>query len=144
MQRLGESVKETLDIDFGSTGNDDLEPLGMFGCFDQDLQEDRATLIVATFIESVNDKDESVFWLARKVAKEVKKESALHRPRTQVWIVAKTVCYDGSKRGEDSGEFVDQGRKYISGLAQIRVVLLAEKGSSKLPSIVNACTDRMS
>src|SRR5258706_6229271 len=94
----------------------------MDGRIDQDLQEDWATLIVATFIESINDKDESMFWLARKVANEVKEERAFHRLRTQVWIIAKAICYNGSKRGENSGQFVDQGRKDIPRFAQIRVV----------------------
>jgi hypothetical protein len=62
----------------------------------------------------------------------------------QVWVVAKTVCHNASKRGEDSGEFVDESRKDISGLAQIRVIPPAEKGSSKVLSLVKAFTDRMS
>src|SRR5258706_4783933 len=113
----------------------------MCGCIDQDLQESWATLTVATFIKSINYKHKSVFWLARKVADEVKKEGAFHRLRTQVWIVAKAICYDCSKRWEDSSEIVDQGRNDISGLAQIRVISPAKKGPGKLPSIVNACTD---
>ena len=141
---MGEGPKEILDIDFGSTGDDDFEPRGMYGRIDQDLQENWATLIVATFIESVNDKYERMFWLPRKVANEVEKKRAFHRLRTQVWIIAKTICYNGSKRGEDSGQFVDQCWKDISGPAQIRVVPSAEKCSSKLLSIMNTCTDRMS
>ena len=48
------------------------------------------------------------------------------------------------ERGQDSGEFVDEGRKDIPGLAQIRVIPLAEKGSCRLLLIVKACTDQMS
>lgn len=37
----------------------------MFGDVGQNPQEDWTTLIVATFIECVNDKDEREFWVAR-------------------------------------------------------------------------------
>jgi hypothetical protein len=98
----------------------------------------------ATFVECVNDKDERYVWVARKGTDEVKEERVFHRLWCQVWVVTKTFRYNGSKRGEDSGEFVDESRKDISGLAQIRVISPAEKCSSKLPPIVKACTDRMS
>ena len=79
----------------------------MCGRVRQNIQEGWATPIIATFIKCVNDEDEGMFWLAREVAEKVKEERALHRLRTEVWIVAKAIYYDGSKWGEDSGEFVD-------------------------------------
>ena len=129
------------DIGFGSAGDDDFEPRSMCSCVRQNIQEGWATPFITTFIECVNDEDERMLWLTREVANEVKEESALHRLWTQVWIVAKTICYDGSKRGEDSRKFVDEGRKNISVLAQIRVVSPAEKCSSKLLSIMKARTN---
>ena len=66
------------DIDFRSTGDDDFEPRRMCGRFGQNLQEDRSTLVVSTLVEGVNDKDESMFWVARKFADEVKEERVLH------------------------------------------------------------------
>ena len=109
----------------------------------QNFQEGWSTPIIATFIKRINDEDESMVWFAREIADKVKEESAFHRLRTQVWVVAKAIHYAGSKGGEDSGEFVDEGRKDISVLAQIRVVPPAEEGSSKPLLIMKACTDRM-
>jgi len=40
-------------------------------------------------------------------------------------------------------EFVDESRKDVQGLAQIRVVPPAEKGTSKVVPLVKACADRM-
>src|SRR5258706_13721896 len=104
----------------------------MCGCVDQNFQESWTTPIISTFIECVNDEDEIMICLAREVTNKVKEESNLHRLWTQVWIVTKTIYYDGSKGGEDSGEFVDEGRKNISVLAQIRVFPPTEECSSKL------------
>jgi hypothetical protein len=59
MRRLGESSKGTLDIGFGSTSDDNLEPWGPCGRVYQSLQDAWTTLSVATFIKCVNDKDES-------------------------------------------------------------------------------------
>ena len=55
----------------------------------------------------------------------------------------KVFCYNSSKWGKEYGEFVDESRKDVYRLAQIRVVPPAEKGSSKLVSLVEGCTDRM-
>ena len=50
----------------------------MYGRVSQNLQEDWTVLVVTTFVECVNDKDESVLWVARKVADELKEERILH------------------------------------------------------------------
>src|SRR5258706_3490568 len=136
-------MEEFLDIDFGSAGDDNLQPRSLRGCVGQDLQETCATLSIATLVKCVNNKDESVFRLARKGADESKEERALHRLRSEVWVVAKVVCYNSSKGGKEYGKFVDKSRKDDYGLAQIRVVPPAEKGSSEVVSLVKACTDRM-
>jgi len=46
--------------------------------------------------------------------------------------------------GVDYCEFVDERRENIFGLAQIWVIPAAKKGSSKILSLVKACTNRMS
>ena len=130
-----------LNIDFGSTGDDDFEPRGLRGCIGQNLQETRATPRVTTLVKCVNDKDESVLRLARKGADEIKEESAFHRLWSKVWVFTKVLCYNGSERGEEYGEFVDESGKDVHGIAQIRVVPPAEKGSSKVVSLVKVCTD---
>ena len=79
--------------------------------------------------------------MARKGADKIKEERAFHRPRGKVWVVAKVFCYNGSKRGEEYGEFVDESGKDIYGLAQIWVVPTAEKRPSKGVSLVKACAD---
>src|SRR5258706_6055523 len=132
-----------LDIEFGSAGDDNLQPRSLCGCIGQDLQERWATSSIATLVKRVNNKDESALRVARKGADEIKEERAFHRLRSEVWVVAKVFCYNGSKRGKEYGKFVDETRKDVSGLAQIRVVPPAEKGSSKVVSLVKACTDRM-
>ena len=98
---------------------------------------------VATLVKRVNDKDEGVCWVAMKGADEVKKERAIYRPWSKVWVVTKVFCYNGSKRGRDYGEFVDESRKDVHGFAQIWVVSLAEKGAGKVVSLMKVCTDRM-
>ena len=132
-----------LDIDFGSARDDDLQPRSLCGCIGQDLQKTWATLSIATLVECINNKDESVLRVARKGADEIKEERAFHRLRSKVWVLAKVFCYNGSKMGEEYGKFVDESGKDVYGLAQIQVVSLAEKCSSKVVSLVEACTDRM-
>ena len=132
-----------LDIDFGSAGDDNLQPRSLCGCIGQDLQETWATPSVATLVECVNDKDKSVLWVARKGADEINEERAFHRLWSKIWVVAKVFCYNGSKRGEEYGEFVDESGEDVYGLAQIRVVPPAEKRSSEVVSLVKACADRM-
>jgi len=68
-----------LDIDFGSAGDDDLEPRSSCSCIDQDPQDTWATSRVATLVKCINDKGESVLWVVRKGANEIKEESAFHR-----------------------------------------------------------------
>ena len=133
-----------LDIDFSSARDDDLQPRSLCGCIGQNLQETWASLSIATLVKCVNDKDESVLRVARKGADEIKEEMAFHRLRSKVWVVAKAVGYNSSKRWEDGSEFVDECRKDVHGLAQNRVVPPAEKCSSKVVSLVKACADRMS
>ena len=74
---------------------------------------------------------------------EIKEESLFHRPRSKVWVVAKVFCYNGSKRREGYGEFVDESGTDVYGLAQIRVVPPAEKRPSEVVSLVKGCADRM-
>ena len=68
-----------LDVVFRSTGDNNFEPRSMCGRLGQSLQEDWTILIVTTFVECINDKDESVLGVARKVADEVKEDRILHR-----------------------------------------------------------------
>src|SRR5258706_2028874 len=132
-----------LDIDFGSARDNDLQPRSLYGRIGQGLQETRATLSIATLVKCVNDKDKSVLRVARKGSDEIKEERAFHRLRSKFWVVAKVFCYNGSKRGEVYGEFIDKSREDVYGLAQIRVVPLAEKSPSKEFCLVKACADRM-
>src|SRR5258706_2187204 len=130
-----------LDINFGSAGDDNLQPRGLCGSIGHDLQETWATLSIATLVKGVNNKNESVLRVARKGADEIKEERAFHRFWSEVWVVVKVFCYNCSKGGEEYSKFVDESRIDVSGLAQIRVVPPAEKGSSKVLSLVKACTD---
>ena len=98
---------------------------------------------IATLVKCVNDKDESVLQVARKGADEIKEERAFHQLQSKIWVVAKVICYNGSKGGKEHGEFVDEGGKDVYGLAQIRVVPPAEKRSSKIVSLMKVCADRM-
>ena len=140
---MGESIKEILDIDFGSARDDDLQPRSLCGCIYQDPQKAWATLSIAALVKCVNDKDESVLRVARKGADKINEERAFHRLRSKIWVVSKVICYNGSKRGEEHREFVDESGKDVYGLAQIRVVPPAEKRSSKVVSFVKAGADRM-
>src|SRR5258706_11161654 len=132
-----------LDIDFGSAGDDNLEPRSLCSGIGQNLQETWATLRVATLVKCVNDKDESVLWVARKGSDEIKEQGAFHRLRSKVWVIAKVICYNGSKRREEYCEFVNECRKDVHGVAQIRVVPPAEKFTGKVVSLVKVCTNRM-
>src|SRR5258706_5594238 len=71
IRRLGESTKEILNIDFGSAGDDNLQPRSLCGCIGQDLQETCAASSIATLVKCVNNKDESVLRLARKGVDEI-------------------------------------------------------------------------
>src|SRR5258706_6302470 len=136
-------MKETLDIEIGSAGDDDLQPRSLSSGIGQDLQETWAASSVATLVKCVNDEDERVLRVARKRADEIKKKRAFHRVRSEVWVVAKVFRYNGPKRREEYCELVDESRKNIHVVAQARVVSPAEKGTSKMVSLVKACTDRM-
>ena len=140
---MGERVEETLDIDFGSAGDDNLEPRSLCSGIGKDIQETWATSRVATLVKCVNDEDESVFRVVRKGADKIKKERAFHRLRSKIWVVSKVFCYDGSKRREEYCEFVDESREDVRGLAQNRVVPPAEKRSSKVVLLVKVCANRM-
>ena len=78
MRQLSGTIKESLDIDFLSTGDNNLEPRSVCGRVCQCLQDACTTLNAATFIKSVNDKYESLYWEARKFADEVKEEGGSH------------------------------------------------------------------
>ncbi len=114
IRRLGDSIKEFLDIDFGSAGDDNLQPRSSCGCIGQDLQETCATLGIATLVKCVNNKDENLLRLARKGADEMKEERAFHRLWSEVWVVAKVFCYNGSKGGTEYGKLV--GRMFMGSL----------------------------
>ena len=75
----GHSLEESpTNIDFGSTGDDNLKPRGLCGCIGQNLQDVSTTLGVATPVKGINDKDEGTVWMARKGVDEIKDESVLH------------------------------------------------------------------
>ena len=141
--RVGESTKETLDVDFGSARDDDLQPRSLCRCIGQVFQETWATSSIATLVKRVNDKDESVLRVARKGANEIKEERAFHRLWSKFWVLMKVFRYNCPEGGEVYGEFVDESGKDVYGLAQIQVVSPAEKRSSKVVSLVKACADRM-
>jgi hypothetical protein len=130
MRRRGESIKAIFDIHFGSTGDDDFEPRNVCGRAVKSPQDVWTTLSATTLIKCVNDKDESPCWEARKFADEVKEESA-----ASLTLVSHLGPYEDALRqcfekGGDYREFVDECRKDICGLAQIRVIPPAEKCSS--------------
>ena len=131
MRWLGESSKETFDIDFRSARDDDLQPRSLCGCIGQDLQETWARFSVATLVKCVNDKDERVLRLAWKGADKIKEERSFHRLWSKVWVVVKVFCYNGSKGGKDHGEFVDESQEDVDGLAQNGVVPPAEKAPAR-------------
>ena len=99
------------------------------------------TSSVATLVKCVNDKGKSALWVARKAADEIKEERATHQLQSQVWVVTKALCYNGSERWEDHREFVDEDQKDVCEFAQIQVVPPAEKGPSKVALLVEVCTD---
>ena len=72
-------MEEMLDFVFRSTGDNNLEPRGMGGRLGQNSQQDWTIFNVTTFVECVDDKDESVFWVARKIGDEVQEKRVLHR-----------------------------------------------------------------
>ncbi len=113
MRRLGESIKEMLDVNFGPAGDDNLKPWSLCSGTGQDPQEIWATSSVATLVQCVDDEDERVLRVARKGADEIKEECALHRLQSKVWVVAKVFCYNGSKRREEYCEFVDESRNDV-------------------------------
>src|ERR1700748_440487 len=119
MRRLGESSKGTFDIGLGSTSDDNLEPWGPCSRVYQSLQDAWATLSVATFIQCVDDENEGTLGDMVKFADEVDEERVLHRIWCHVWVVTKAFCDNAPKRREDYGEFANESRKDISGLAQI-------------------------
>src|SRR5258706_6268226 len=98
MRRLGESIKEMLDVNFGPAGDDNLKPWSLCSGTGQDPQEIWATSSVATLVQCVNDEDESVLRVARKWAGELKDECALHRLLSKSCGVGKVLCYNGLER----------------------------------------------
>ena len=115
----------------------------MSGRVRKGLEDAWTTLNAATLIKSVNDKDKGLLGVAMKFTDEFKEESGSHGLWCYVCVVAKTFCNNASKRGEVYRKFADESREDISGLSQILVTPLAEKGSSELLFIVKARADRM-
>ena len=134
MRQLGGMLKETLDSGFSSAGDDNLEPRNLCSGIGQGSQDTWATFIVATLVECINDKNECVIRVARKGAKEAKEKRAIDQPWSEVRVVVKMLYYNGSQRGDDHGEFVDESRQDVYRFAQLWVVSPAEKGSSKVVS----------
>ena len=132
-----------MDIDFGSTSDDDLEPWSMRGSVIQSPQDVWTALRVTTLIKCVDYEDESMFRGARKFSDELKEERVLHRSRRQVWVVTKAFCDEAAKRGEYYREFVDESRQDISEFAQTPVIPLAEKCASKVFFFVKDGANRM-
>ena len=132
-----------LDVNFGSAGDDNLEPRDLRSSIGQELQDTRTTSSISTLIKCINNKNESVIRVVREVAEKVKEKRAIHRLWSEVRVVTQTLCYKCSKRGDDHGEFVDESRKDVDGFAQIRVVSPAEKGSSKVVSLMKLFANRM-
>ena len=81
--------------------------------------------------------------VAREGADEINEERAFHQLWSKFWVVMKAFCYNGLKWGEEFGEFVDESGEDVYGLTQIQVIPLAEKCSSKMVSLMKACTDQM-
>ena len=143
MRQLGGTIKETLDIHFWSTSDDNLEPRSLCGGVCQGPQDIQTILSAATLIKCVDDKHQSLFWDARKFADEFKEESVPHFLWCRVWVFTKEFCNNVSKRGEEYCKFVDESRKDISRLAQFLVVPSTEKCSRKLLLIVETRANRM-
>ena len=79
MRQLGGIIKEKSDIDFFSTGDDNLEPRSVCSRIFQGLQDALTTLsAAAALIKCVNDEDKSLFGEARKFADEFKEEIGPH------------------------------------------------------------------
>ena len=144
MRRPNEGIELAMNIGFGPTSDDDFEPRSMHGGVNQSPQNPWTGAIVTALISCVNDKDERALGGARKFANELMEEGVVHGPWRQVWVVAKMSCNDAPKRGEGSCEFVDESWQDISGLAQTRLIPLAEKCASKVFSLVESGTNQMS
>ena len=144
MRRLGEGIEEALDVNLGSARDDNLQPRDFSCRIREDVEDTRATPIVAAFIKCVDDKDEWMFWMARNGADEIKEEGVLHRIRREVRVAAKAVGDNCSKWREVPSEFANESWKDISRFAQISIIPPAEKRSSELPMVMEHCADRMS
>ena len=59
MRQLGGTIKKSLDVDFQSTRDDNLEPRSVCGRVCQGLQDAWSTLSAGTLFECVNDEDEA-------------------------------------------------------------------------------------
>ena len=67
---------------------------------------------------------------------EVEEKRAIHQPWSEVWVIMQMLCHNGPKSGDDHGKLVDESRKDVYGFALIWVISLAEKGSSKVVSLM--------
>src|SRR5258708_16256624 len=68
----------------------------------QDLQDGWASLSVTTLVECVNHKDESMFWMARKGADEIKEARVPYRPCCQIPSITTQAPPHLSNTREDS------------------------------------------
>ena len=138
------SIKETLDDDFRSAGDDNPQPGCLCSRVGQSPQDAKPTPNVATLIKCINNKDQCMRWVARKGADEIKKERVFHGLWCHIGVNTEMFCHNASKSGENYCEFGGESRKDISGLIQIWVISPAEKGSGKLFLFVKSFRDRMS
>src|SRR5258706_254558 len=121
-----------LDIDFGPTGDDNLEPRNLCSGIGQDPQDTWSTSSVATLVKCINDKNESVIRVARNGVEEVKQKRAIHRARSEVRVVTQVLCYNGSKRGDDHVKILDESWKDVHLLAL--VTALHQTPEDQLPT----------
>ena len=108
-------IKETLDISFSSAGDDDLEPQNLCSSISQGPQDTWATFIISTLVKCINDKNECVIWVARKGAEEAKEKRAIDQPWSEVWVAIEMLCYNGSKRWDDHGKFMNESWQDVDG-----------------------------
>ena len=141
MRRRDETTKETLDVDFGSASDDDLEPWGLGGRVGENPQDGWATPCIPTLVQRVDDKDERLGWVMKKGADEIKEESIFHGLCGQVWVAVKMFRDNPSKRRADFCKLVNEGREDIFRVVRVGVIPLAEKPSNELLSLIKFFTD---
>ena len=133
-----------MDVDLGSASDDDLEPGSLGGRVGENPQDGWASPCIATLVQCVDDKDESMGWVMRKGADEIKEESIFHRLCGQVWIAVQVFRDNPSKRRVDFCKLVDESREDIFRVVRIGVISLAKEPSDELLSLLKFFTDGMS